>query len=217
MPFKDRLDRLGAIAARLPFPLADFQAVDETFCRWAKHHEDRDLETLEIWLYCYVQRYVLARLMRFDPLGAGEADRIIEKVFERAHEFGKVSEPEHFTRWVSVVCRNTFINSLRRRYQPNELEDAHLAGAVENAEPDLSELDRAHLRYVLDQAIGRLPPSIQPVARMRLLERRSYEHIADTTGHKLATVRTYAAKAVQRLRDDPGLRALGHAFNLAPP
>jgi RNA polymerase sigma factor (sigma-70 family) len=217
MLFKDRLERLGAIAARLPFPLEDFEAVNQAFCRWAEHEEDRDLEVLEIWLYCYVQRYVLVRLMRLSPLGAGEADRIIGQVFERAREFDKVSECARFTHWLSVVCKNTFINSLRRRYQPADLDVDALSETEPIAEQDLTELDRAHLRYALARAFEALPESLRPIARMRLLEGRSYRHIAAATGHELPTVRAYAAKALRRLRDDPDLRTLGRSLDLAPP
>ena len=216
MLFKDRLDRLGAVAAYLPFPLEDFDAVNETFCRWAERRADRDLKTLEVWLYCYVQRYALVRLVRL-PLGAGEADRIIDGLFERAREFDKVVEPEHFSHWVSVVCRNTFINGLRRRYQPVDVDLDALAEADEPAGPDLAEPDRALVRHAVDRALAGLPEALQPVARMRLVEGRSYPHIAAATGHPLPTVRAYAAKAVRRLRQDPGLRALGRALNLVPP
>ncbi|HLT47413.1 MAG TPA: sigma-70 family RNA polymerase sigma factor [Rubricoccaceae bacterium] len=217
MLFQDRLDRLGAVAAHLPFPQEDFDAVNRTFCRWAERREDRDHKALEVWLYCYVQRYVLSRLLRLPRLGGGEADRIIGEVFERAHEFDKVTEPERFTHWVSVVCRNTFINGLRRRYQPADVDVGTLGEAAGSAESDLTEPDRALLRHAVTRAFEALPEALQPVARMRLLEGRSYRHIAAATGHPLPTVRTYAAKAVRRLREDPGLRALGQALNLVPP
>ena len=218
MPFTERLDRLGAIAARLPFPQEDFEAVNRTFCRWVAEREDRDLEALEIWLYCYVQRYVLVRLMRLGPLGASEADRIIGRVYERAREFEKVTACERFTHWLSVVCKNTFINTLRRRRDlPTDVDVDTLAEADGSPETGLTELDRAHLRYALARAFGALPEALQPIARMRLLEGRSYHHLAAATGHELPTVRTYAAKAVRRLRADPDLRALLQALDLAVP
>ncbi|MDX1418854.1 MAG: sigma-70 family RNA polymerase sigma factor [Rubricoccaceae bacterium] len=216
MPSTNRLDRLGTLARRLPFPLEDFDAVNRTFCRWAARREDADLELLEVWLYCYVQRFVVVRLLHLGPLGAGETDRIIGQIYDRAREFDKVAEPERFTHWLSVVCKNTYLNALRRRYQPAALDEDALLDNPVDAEPGLYEMDRAHLRHALAEAFRALPQSLRDVARMRLLEQRPYDEIAEATGHPLPTVRTYAAKAVRRLREDPNLRATGEALGLLP-
>lgn len=217
MPLTSRLDRLSALTRRLPFPLEDFEAVNRTFCRWRAQQEDQDLEVLEVWLYCYVQRFVVVRLLHLGPLGAGEADRIIGMIYDRARDFDKVAEPERFTHWLSVVCKNTYINALRRRYQPDALDELSQADIQVDDEPSLYELDRAHLRHALVEAFQALPPSLRSVARMRLLKRRTYDEIAAATGHPLPTVRTYAAKAIRRLREDPNLRAAGQALDLLPP
>jgi RNA polymerase sigma factor (sigma-70 family) len=218
MPFKDRLDRIGAVAAHLPFPMEDFDAANRTFGRWVAQRENRDLETVEVWLYCYVQRYVLGRLLHGPRLGGGEADRIIGEVFDRAREqLHKVADPAHFTHWVSAVCRNTFLNSLRRRYEPADLDGGALPEPEADPEPELPEPDRALVRHAVGRALQTLPERLQPVARLRFLEGHSYGHIAAVTGYKLPTVRAYAARAVRHFRADPGLRALQQDLDAVPP
>jgi RNA polymerase sigma factor (sigma-70 family) len=217
MSSSDRMDRLNAVAAHLPFAVEDYAAVNETFGRWAAQRRDEDLKTIEVWLYCYVHRYVYTQLLAGARRGGGEPDRIVEEVFCRARDqLGTVAEPAAFTFWVHRVCRNTFLNGLRRRYPlVNADEDAL---DVEVApEPELSLPDRALIHDAFARALASLPEKVRTVARMRFLEDHSYAHIAAATGAELPTVRTYAARAVQRLRAHPELRALGRALDLVPP
>jgi DNA-directed RNA polymerase specialized sigma24 family protein len=216
MLFQDRMDRLGDVAAHLPFPLEDYDAVNRTFCRWAERRGDGDLETLEVWLYCYVQRYVLVRFLRMPYAGAGEADRVIGDVFTRLRaQFDRVADPSRFTHFVSVACRNAFRNGLRRLYQRDGLDADALP--ADGTEPALDEPDRALIRHTVARAIDGLPGHVGHIARMRLLEGHSYRFIAGATGHPLPTVRAYVSKAVSRLRRDAGVRALGALFDYAPP
>ena len=215
MSISDRLKRLGTLARRLPFAVDDYEAASQAFVRWRESGRDADLETIEVWLYCYSQRYVLTRLMREAPLAAGETDRILGDVFSRARDkLDSVAEPERFSHWASVVCRNAFLNSVRRLFQRTDLDDAPVA-TYDADEETMATLDRSLVRHVVDRAVARLPAALEPIARLRLIEQHSYDHIAAATAHPLPTVRTYAAKAVGRLREDPELRALLHDLDLA--
>lgn len=210
------MDRLNAVAAHLPFRLEDYDAVNRTFARWVEHSSDDDLKTVEVWLYCHVQRYVFTHLLPGPRRGGGEPERIIGEIFSHAREqFGTVTDPARFTYWVGKVCRNGLINGLRRPYRL-VLADAALDGEIV-PEPELTTPDRALVHHAVARAMDALPEAVQQVARMRFLENRSYHHIAAATGHPLPTVRTYAARAVHRLREDPGLRMLGQALDFAPP
>lgn len=221
MLFQDRMDRLGAVADRLPFALEDFDAVNRTFSRWAEHAGDADLETLEVWLYCHVQRYVLVRLVRVPAAGVSDADQIIVDLFERVRsQFDRVLDPARFTHFVAVVCQNTFRNGLRRLHPHARLDpDALPAGDPDTAfdGPSLDEPDRALIRHTVAGAIETLPEHIAQIARMHLLDGRSYRFIAGATGRPLPTVRTYVSKALAGLREDPGVRALAALFDYAPP
>ncbi|NNF56860.1 MAG: sigma-70 family RNA polymerase sigma factor [Rhodothermaceae bacterium] len=218
MMLNDQLDRLRAVAAYLPFPVDDYEAANAAFCRWTASGTEADHKVIDIWLYCYVQRYVLLRLLRYQNLAAGEADRIIEYVFMRARDqLDRIDEPERFAQWVSVVCKNSFLNGLRRRFTRTTLDESALrVEDTESSASTIADLDRDLVRHTVAQAIGRLPDALQPIAKLRLLEGRSYKHIAAATEHPLPTVRTYMAKAVGRLRDDPAMRTLARSLDFLP-
>ncbi|MDX1440347.1 MAG: sigma factor-like helix-turn-helix DNA-binding protein, partial [Rubricoccaceae bacterium] len=55
------------------------------------------------------------------------------------------------------------------------------------------------------QAMSKLPDSIRDIAIQRLVKNRPYEEIAEETERPIATVRTYVAKAISRLREDEEL------------
>ncbi len=57
-------------------------------------------------------------------------------------------------------------------------------------------------------AIEALPDYLREVARMRLLENRSYRTIREETGKSLQTLRSYVNKALIRLRRNPRLLLL---------
>ena len=218
MMLNDRLDRLHDVAKHLPFEVDDYEAANAAFCRWLESDTEADHRVVDIWLYCYVQRYVLLRLLRAQDIAAGEADRIIEYVFMRARDqLDRIEEPERFAQWVSVVCKNSFLNGLRRRFTRAPLAEETLEGEeMESGHSTLADLDRDLVRHTVRRAIGRLPSALQPIAELRLLEGRSYKHIAAATEHPLPTVRTYMAKAVGRLRADPAMRILAESLDLLP-
>ena len=215
MTHEARLDRLRSVAEYLPFAVDDYDAVNDVFARWTDSRADAHRRVIDIWIYCYVQRYVLLRVVRDQHLGAGEADRVIDYVFTRIHaHLDRVEDPTRFSHWASVVCKNSFLNGMRRRFAPTVLEESELAPV--EAEPDVAFLaahDRALVQHSVRKAIERLPPALRRIAELRLLEGRSYKHIAAVTDHPLPTVRTYAAKAIYRLRGDPALRILAQSLD----
>jgi RNA polymerase sigma factor (sigma-70 family) len=215
MMLNDQLDRLRAVAEHLPFDVDDYEAANAAFCRWTVSSTEADHQVVDIWLYCYVQRYVLLRLLRDQTVAAGEADRIIEYVFMRARgQLDRIEEPERFAQWVSVVCKNSFLNGLRRRFTRTALDEAALLDeGTESSASAMADLDRDLVRHTVRRAISRLPDALQPVAELRLLEGRSYKHIAAATEHPLPTVRTYMAKALTRLRGDPALQMLARSLD----
>src|SRR5690606_37722063 len=128
MMLKDRLARLGAVAEHLPFHVDDVEAATRAFARWWESRADADLRTIEVWLYCYTQRYVLLRLLREAHVPPSEVDRLIEAVFLRARDgLGQIDEPAHFTHWVNVVCRNAYLNGRRRTPSFHPLDEGALS------------------------------------------------------------------------------------------
>lgn len=211
MTLKALMRALDDVLAHLPFPLDAFGEANAAFAaaRTAPPAErPAAARTVELWTYCYVRRYYLFKFLREEHLPVTDVDALVSKAFLRARDnFERVEDPARFTAWVSRICVNTFINYLRSvgRHTTELEEEAHL----EPTAPEAGRLhDRAVVRHAFDQAIGRLPPSLQDVARLRLLEHHSYDAISEATGRPVPSVRTYVNKSLARLREDPALRAL---------
>ncbi|WP_420456256.1 RNA polymerase sigma factor [Rubrivirga sp.] len=204
MPF-DRSARLDALARHLPFGVDDFDAARDTFVTWRRTGAEADRQTAQLWAYCYVVWYFYGKFARERTGGPSDLDGVIERACRRTfRSMESVRDPERFPQFVSVVCRNVLL-SYRARRRPTVEMDDHL---VPVAASEADGLDRVLVRRLIVRAIGALPPAISEVARMRLLEGRSYQDVAQATGHPLATTRTYYSKALARLRADPDLRAL---------
>ena len=201
----ERSARLAELARHLPFAVDDFDAARDAFVRWREGGAEADRKTAQLWAYCYVVWYFYGKFARERTGTPSDLDAVIERAARRIfRSTDSVRDPERYPQFVSVVCRNVLYSYRERRREAVEIED-HVAPVDP---PDVSGLDRALVRRFVERAVAALPPAISEVVRMRLLENRSYQDIADATGRSLATTRTYYSKAIARLRDDPELRAL---------
>lgn len=212
MPLKATMRSLDEVAAHLPFHVDDVDAANAAFLRWHETGDAEDLELVELWTYCYTRRYFIAKFLRDSIHGPTALDQLVGKAFTKARtNFDRVREPERFASWVSVICRHTFLNFLRRYREHAVLDEARLAAPPK---PEHFEHDRLTARRAVEHAIERLPPSLQEVARLKFLENRPYDYIVEVTGRPAASVRSYVNKAVVRLREDPELLALLHEFQM---
>ena len=208
MALKATMRALDEVAARLPFHVDDVEKANEAFLRWRETGDPHALRTVELWTYCYTRRYFIVKFLRDSAYGPTELDTLVGKAFTRAHSnFDQVKQPERFASWVSVICKNTFLNFVRRYREQFALDEARVVG---DAPPPHGEHDRLLIRRAVEQAIDRLPPSLQEVARRRFLEGQPYDAMSDATGRPVPSLRAYVNKAVVRLREDPALRALLH-------
>lgn len=199
-------ERLNALASRLPFRVSDVHAVNDVFRRWHSERGMEDLDTLELWVYCRTQFYVLGKLVRDTRATSNDFDKLSSVVFNKVRTgMETVREPDRFANWVNVVCRNAYVNERKKERPRDELNEETLR---DETTPFLLEVDRSKILQVVDRAIDRLPPSLSGVARMRLLEGKEYQHIVDVTGLPIASVRTYTAKALARLREDSEVREI---------
>lgn len=203
-----------ALAARLPFAVDDYPAAGRAFAAWRASGADADGETVKLWAYCYVQRHVWGRFARERTGGAADVDEAVSRAFLGVlRGMDHVDDPLRFPHYVSVVCKRTVLGHRVRRHDTVEATDAHLP--PEDAalpSPYAAEAVRADVEV----ALATLPPSVGEVARLRFLDGLDYESIAARLGRPIASVRTYAARACARLRDDPFLRA-HHFDDVAPP
>ena len=192
----------------------DYDAAGVTFARWRETRDDHDKRSIEIWAYCYVQRYFTIRFLRERTTSPSDIDLVISRAFERIlTNLETVRDPLKFAGFVSVICKRALLNHRGRRKDTVEAED-HVIVPTRADEADA--YDGALARRVIVAALAHLPDSTRQIAQWRLLEEKEYEWISEQTGRPIATVRTYVSKALTILRSDDRLRAL-HFDDLLPP
>ena len=94
-----------------------------------------------------------------------------------------------------------------------------MRGSMTGASPD-SELVRAQIRGLLEQAVEQLPSEFRPVFVLREIEGLTVEETAEALGVRPATVKTRLHRAKRRLRQivAPDVRAaLEGSFPFAGP
>ena len=205
----ERSARLGALVRHLPFDVDDFDAASDAFLAWHHGRAEADRRTVQLWAYCYVVWYFYGKFARERTSGPSDLDAAIERATRRVfRSMEEVRDPERFPQFVSVLCRNVLLTHRERRRDTVEVDDG-----TAPVPPDAADAyDRVLVRRIIERAVDALPPAIGEVARMRLLERRSYADIAEATGRPVASTRTYYSKAIAKLRDDPALQALRDGF-----
>ena len=109
----------------------------------------------------------------------------------RAH--ARFDPRRSFGAWARRVASNVAIDYLKTR--PREVElPAEIAAAPE----------RGGLCEVIERAFRKLPPKLQAVARLALIEDRPYDEIGAALGIPEGTVKSRAFRAVRRLREELG-------------
>ena len=200
----DPTSRLRTVLDRLPFPVDDTDAANDAFRRWT-HQQDADAERLvDMWTYCYVCRYFLAKSTSGAFDSAAAPDQLITRTFEKVQEKRDgVRDPDRYANWVSVVCKNTFLNHTRRDRSSDSINEER-GPTLRAEETRLPEV--GFVREAFSEAIDQLPDYLQEPARLYFLEDREFEEISDEIGKAVPTVRTYKHKAVKQLREDERLR-----------
>lgn len=206
MSYRTELRSLDTLASHLPFALDETERVNETYCRYVAKPGPSDARLVDLWTYCYIRRYFLIKFLRETAFRSSELEQVVErtyrKVESRRHQLERLDK---YAQWVSVICRNTFVNFVSRRRTLAQL-DAVPHPSVEMPDIEL-DVDAGAVFLALTAAIGDLPGFLQPTARMRYVENLSYEEIARITGKRVPTIRSYIHKICARFRKDSGLAA----------
>jgi len=219
MAFTPVPESLRRLTEQLPFGLDDAERAGRAFRQWRGESADDATctdatctdakRTVDLWTYCFVRRYFLAKFAAQPSAPASDLDELVARTYRKVEDKrAGVRKPGRYPHWVSVVCKNTFLNYLRRR-RPAAVsideEESPSLPADEEAPPGAG---TGLARKTVRDAIARLPEYLRPVARLRFLERRSYTEIQRETDTPAPTARSYAGRARQQLCEDPEVRAL---------
>lgn len=200
----DLSSRLHTVLDRLPFSVDDTEAANEAFRRWQEEKDPSAQRLVDLWTYCYVCRYFLAKSHGDAFESASAPDELITRTYEKIQENRDgVRDPDRYTNWVSVVCKNTFLNYTRRERVTDSIneEKGPILRADESGIPE-----KGFVRKAFAEAIDRLPEYLQEPARLYFLEHREVEEISESIGEPVPTVLTYKHKATKKLRNDKRLQ-----------
>ena len=200
----DPSSRLRTVLDQLPFSLDDSGAANDAFRRWRENGDPEAERLVDLWTYCFVCRYFLAKASGdvFDR--AATSDELITQAYEKVQEKREgVRDPDRYTNWVSVVCKNTFLNYTRRDRVADSIDEEKgpTLRAEESRIPEIG-----FVREAFEDAIEQLPDYLQEPARLYFLENQEFEEISEKIGKAVPTVRTYKHKAVKQLRQNERLR-----------
>lgn len=199
---------LANVTAHLPFHIDETEQANAAFRRWCQHGGEEARRIVDLWTYAYVFRYFLYKRARATSRDTpADVEALIEETFLKVQEnLDTVTDPTRYANWVSVVCKRTHLNYLRTQKATVSV-DREGGPVLAVDAPDILH-DPGRARIAVQQAIGRLPPYLREVARLRLLKGCSYEEIHKRTGKPIASIRTFVNKARVKIRTDEEFLAL---------
>lgn len=197
--------KLRTVLDRLPFSVDDTDAANEAFRKWNEGEDTNSGRIVDLWTYCYICRYFLTKAAQDKFDNASDADELITRAYRKVQENREnVRDPQCYASWVSVICKNTFLNYTRRERFSESIDNEEGPELVVNEAPPVAEV--GFVRQAFMQAIERLPKYLQEPAQLYFLEHKEFEEISEAVGKPVATVRTYKHKATKHLRNDDTLR-----------
>lgn len=149
------------------------------------------------------------RLIHFIARKTGDRDRaedLVQEAFIRVtRHLHRFDQTKKFSTWIYTICSNLSKNELRNRsrsplvlfqkltthwepdHRPLQFEDS-------TVRPD-DMYRKRYLQEIVEQTVEELPEHHKLVFRLRELEGKSYEEIADITGVNLGTVKSRLHRA----------------------
>ncbi|NNK63080.1 MAG: sigma-70 family RNA polymerase sigma factor [Gemmatimonadetes bacterium] len=149
------------------------------------------------------------RLVHFITRKTGDGDRaqdLVQEAFIRVtRHLHRFDTTKKFSTWVYTIASNLSKNELRNRSRSplvlfqkltNNWDDDHRPLQFEDLSFRPDDLyHKRHLRRLVEETVQELPEHHQLVFRLREIEGKSYEEIADITGVNLGTVKSRLHRA----------------------
>jgi RNA polymerase sigma-70 factor (ECF subfamily) len=159
----------------------------------------RDRIAFETFFHAHgssVHRFV-RDLVRDDGLAEELTSDVMVEVWRSAGKFGGRSRART---WVFGIAHHKAIDALRKRRAAVVPLDEVAGMAGDDAGPEAAAL-RSDERRMLERALASLSPEHRAVVELTFIEGFSQKEISEIVGCPVATVKTRAFYAKQRLRD----------------
>jgi RNA polymerase sigma-70 factor (ECF subfamily) len=149
------------------------------------------------------------RLVHFIIRKTGDPDRaqdLVQEAFIRVtRHLHRFDTTKKFSTWIYTIASNLSKNELRNRSRSplvlfqkleNNWDDDHRPIQFEDSRMKPDDMyRRRYLRQIVEETVQELPEHHQLVFRLRELEGKSYEEIAEITGVNLGTVKSRLHRA----------------------
>jgi RNA polymerase sigma-70 factor, ECF subfamily len=149
------------------------------------------------------------KLVHFVARKTGDRDRaedLVQEAFIRVtRHLHRFDQTKKFSTWIYTICSNLAKNELRNRSRnplvlfqklTTHWETEHRPLQFEDSSMRPDDLFRKrHLRDLVARTVEELPEHHRMVFRMREMEGKSYEEIAEITGVNLGTVKSRLHRA----------------------
>lgn len=190
----------------------DLATVHARFAAWLDQRRREDYDWVLTWVYAWTRRYFLRKFVDNKITSASDAEKLMEEVFFTVHEkHGTVRDPGRFASWVSVICKYRFLNYVRSgRHQEAAEVMAETLGSGDDIEKDVLQTVDVHAVFegLLSERLEKLPSYVRLVLHKKIWEDKSYDEIGKETGYSVETVRSYFARGLSLLRNEPDIQAL---------
>lgn len=196
---------LSTVLECLPFSVDDTEAANAAFGRWIETEDPEAERLVDLWTYCYICRYFLTKAAQDEFNNTSDADELLTRAYQKVQDNrDKVRDPSCYASWVSVICKNTFLNYTRRDRFSESIDEEEGPELMGDDGPPVAKVGFVHQTFA--EAIERLPNYLQEPAQRYFLENQEFEEISEAIDKPVATIRTYKHKATKHLRKDDALR-----------
>jgi RNA polymerase sigma-70 factor, ECF subfamily len=146
-------------------------------------------------------------VIRFIYGMVGEADlaeELMQETFVRAYNNrNNLRDEAKLAAWIFGIARNIALNAVRsRRVRADKLIDddyAEMEVADTDPSPDEQLLSK-ELDYIIGKALNTLTEDKRLVFTLKVLQQKSYEEIAEITGHSVPKLKTDLHRAKVKMR-----------------
>ena len=131
------------------------------------------------------------------------ASELMQETFVRVYDNrNKLRDNSKLGPWIFGIARNVVLNALRsRRVVADRLpcDDAELEAPATSPSPDDRLLDK-ELNQIIRKALATLTEDKRLIFTLKILQQKSYEEIAEITGHSIAKLKTDLHRAKAEMR-----------------